>query len=112
MKKRINTELKEILDESPKTTGEKAKINVLETYHECLAQAYTTEGWRHYMENLINVLVRDAVISFDDIEQLRYKQGKIAGLKELLTRSERAFKLSHKINQVNSLQNEKSNENA
>lgn len=104
MKKSINTIVEESLDQEPKTTGQKAKINVLEAYHECLAQAYTVDGWVVYMENLINALVRDAVVNFDNLEQLRFKQGKIYALKELLSKSRKAFELSHKTQKVKSLE--------
>lgn len=103
MKKTINKNLEEMLDEVPKTTGAKAKLNILEVYHECLAQVYVVDGWATYMENLINMLVRDAVINFDNIEQLRYKQGKIALAKELLVRSKKSFEMGNKINKIHSL---------
>ena len=108
MNKEINKELKNVLDADPFTTAEKGKVNILETYHECLAQAYAVSGWKDYMESLINVKIRDAILNFKDTEDLRRKQGYIEGLKELLSRSKLAYINYTKIQYA---QHKKHNEN-
>ena len=99
-KKSINKQVKEVLDEAPVTTAAKSKIDVTEVYHDCLARSYADREWREYMDNLINVLTRDMASNFDDIEDARFKQGKIVGLKQLLINSRKAFELSFKINKL------------
>lgn len=104
MSKKINTQVKEVLDESPVTTASRSRIDITETYHQCLAECYASKEWREYMENLINALTRDAVNNFQNIEDIRFKQGKIVSLKELLIRSKQAFELGNKINKIKSLE--------
>lgn len=95
MKKEI-----EQLKDNPLITGAKAKVNIVSSYNDSLAQAYAVEGWRYYIEQLLNLLVRDAALSSKDWEDYQFKRGKIVGLNELLARSKTSYEQYNKLQKL------------
>ena len=92
---KINKKVSDVLDLDPITVLGQADIKTVKDYltvhKDTLAQMYAVEGFKTVMEVLIASAMRDAIGNFDDIEILRVKQGRIVALKEMLSRSRKAF---------------------
>lgn len=96
----MKNETEKILDQEPRTVVKRPSVKVLEPYHDCLAKCYVVSGFREYMDDLINALIRDGFANAKDNVDLAKRQGKVEGLKELLSRSKTSFEHASKISKI------------
>jgi hypothetical protein len=95
MQSKINKEVERILNLEPTTIVGSQGIQKLSDYFnsrkDVLAKMYAVDGFKDFMEVLISGHIRDAVVSFQDLELLRIKQGQIISLKLLLARAKKVY---------------------
>lgn len=89
---KITELMEEILNEEPMTIYKEPTNEINSAQNQALAECYAKEGFRKYMENAINLMIKNAAIrkGTDYIDGIR--RGKIIALKQLLSVSGKAYR--------------------
>jgi hypothetical protein len=87
--KETNALLKILFDAAPHDFHEPEKVTT--QMKKGLAQCYSVDGFKEYLENAMNQFILSSALKTDDLESLAVRKGRILTLKSLLELSRTCF---------------------